>query len=368
MGIEVQDLRTISGHPSYHGWPTLCRRRDGRLLVVASAARQEHTCPFGQIWLMRSDDDGETWSAPRVLVNGPLDERDPGIMETSRGTLLISWFNSIQWVEVLDKLAAGGEHPGLELAAVAHWSKVRLLVEELGPRRHLGIWMMRSTDGGETWSSPYDSVVNSAHGPIELADGRLFHVGMKGIAAAEQPLEGFARGPLLGAAESTDDGVNWRWLGPIAVRPGDRSRHYLEPTAIELVDGRIVVQMRYHSSPEETPELLQMESIDGGRSWSIPRDVGFFGFPAHLLQLADGGLLTTYGHRRPPYGVQARVSRDGGRSWSAALVLSDDGLGRDLGYPTTVQFADGRLLTVWYDRFALDRPAVLRQATWRLTA
>jgi sialidase-1 len=74
----------------------------------------------------------------------------------------------------------------------------------------------------------------------------------------------------------------------------------------------------------------------------------------------------TYGHRREPRGNQARVSSDHGRTWSEALVISDDGVSADLGYPSTVQLADGLLLSVWYEAMKGYPKAVLRQATWRL--
>ena len=74
----------------------------------------------------------------------------------------------------------------------------------------------------------------------------------------------------------------------------------------------------------------------------------------------------SYGHRRPPFGNQARVSLDGGRTWSEPVVISGDGLGGDLGYPSTVELGDGSLLTVWYEVMKGSPRAVLRQARWRL--
>jgi hypothetical protein len=49
------------------------------------------------------------------------------------------------------------------------------------------------------------------------------------------------------------------------------------------------------------------------------------------------------------------------------LVISGDGLGGDLGYPSTVELDGGRLVTVWYELMR-DPPgkAVLRQASWSL--
>ena len=91
-----------------------------------------------------------------------------------------------------------------------------------------------------------------------------------------------------------------------------------------------------------------------------------FGLPSHLLRLRDDRILMTYGHRRAPYGNQARVSADNGKSWSDPMIVSGDGIGGDLGYPSTVELADGTLLTVWYETMAQPKLAVLRQAKWRL--
>jgi len=90
-----------------------------------------------------------------------------------------------------------------------------------------------------------------------------------------------------------------------------------------------------------------------------------WGLPSHLLRLRDGRLVMTYGYRRKPFGNQARLSTDGGRTWSAPITLSDDGMGGDLGYPSTVELADGTLLSVWYELMKDVRGAVLRQARWK---
>jgi hypothetical protein len=82
--------------------------------------------------------------------------------------------------------------------------------------------------------------------------------------------------------------------------------------------------------------------------------------------LKDGRLLMTYGHRRAPLGNQARLSEDQGRTWSAAMLISNDGSSTDLGYPSTVELDDGSLLTVWYESMKESPRAVLRQAHWRL--
>ena len=75
----------------------------------------------------------------------------------------------------------------------------------------------------------------------------------------------------------------------------------------------------------------------------------------------------TYGYRRAPFGNQARISEDQGRTWSEPLTVSADGVGGDLGYPSTVELEDGTLLSVWYEKMKTLPHAVLRQAHWRLT-
>ena len=42
-------------------------------------------------------------------------------------------------------------------------------------------------------------------------------------------------------------------------------------------------------------------------------------------------------------------------------------MGGDLGYPSTVELADGALLTVWYETMKEPKLAVLRQAHWKLS-
>jgi sialidase-1 len=135
--------------------------------------------------------------------------------------------------------------------------------------------------------------------------------------------------------------------------------------AVEATDGRIVLQLRNHNKAN-SGETLQSESDDGGRSWSQPHEIGVWGLPSHLVRLAGGRLVMTYGHRRQPFGCQARLSDDHGRTWSEPILVYGDGAGGDLGYPSTVELDDGALLSVWYEKMAGSPFAVLRQARWSL--
>ena len=108
--FQVDEIKTISLQSDrYHGWPTLIRRKNGELLVVCSGGRHSHVCPFGRVELIKSFDDGATWTYARTLLDGPIDDRDAGILETAKGTLLVTTFTSLAYEPGLQKAIAGAE-------------------------------------------------------------------------------------------------------------------------------------------------------------------------------------------------------------------------------------------------------------------
>ena len=349
--IEVDDLRVISHQPEYyHGWPTVVRRADGELILTWSGRREAHICPFGTVEMMRSRDSGTTWTFPRTLIDGPIDDRDSGVLETAKGSLIVTTFTSLAYqTHVMDK--------GKKLDDANWLAAHNRLPSDEARQNELGEWAIRSTDGGVTWSERIDTIVNSPHGPIQLTDGRLLYAGKK--------LWSDPR--TVGVAESKDDGLTWQWLADIPTREGDDAfGSYHELHAVECADGKIIAQIRNHNKVD-AGKTLQTASTDGGKTWSVPKSTGVYGLPSHLLRLKDDRIVMSYGHRRKPFGNQARISSDNGTTWSDALIISGDGPGGDLGYPSTVELDDGRLLSVWYEKLADSSRAVLRQAIWRLS-
>ncbi|MBN1394978.1 MAG: exo-alpha-sialidase [Pirellulales bacterium] len=356
----VHETKIISRQPDYyHGWPTIARRKNGELLVVYSGGRERHVGPFGRVEMMRSHDDGKTWGWPCVILDMEIDVRDAGVMETDKRTLLVTTFTSTAYLKRLEAEIKRAEEKKKGAWTPEHIDNWRAAHERLTDEQRkqlIGAWMIRSTDDGLTWSQPYKCPVDAPHGPIQLADGRQLYAGKE--------IGGDGR---IGVCQSTDDGQTWQWLAEIPARPGDDpAKDYHELHGVEAVDGRVIVQIRNHNKRNNN-ETLQTESSDGGRTWTAPHPIGAWGLPSHLLRLKDNRLLMTYGYRRKPYGNQARISADNGRAWSGPIVVSADGANGDLGYPSTVQLADGALLTVWYEQSHGGKfPAVLRQARWSL--
>ena len=360
---QVLETKTITPpEEPYAGWSTLARRADGELWVTWSGGRDGHVCPMGQVRAMTSKDDGATWTYPRVLLDSPLDDRDSGVMETAKGTLLVTTFTSLAYEADLAKslmYLPDGKGPSMrpmKSEVIARWQAAQNRLTAEQRKAELGEWVLRSTDGGLNFSARIATIVNSPHGPLQLKDGRLLYVGK----------QLWKPDGKIGAAESKDDGLTWTWLSEIPTRPGDDvKKGYHELFAIETDDGRIVTQIRNHNKPD-AGTTLQCESSDGGRTWTVPKSIDVWGLPSQLLKLKDGRLLMTYGHRRKPFGNQARISTDHGRTWSAPMIVSGDGTTGDLGYPATVELADGTLLTVWYENVKDLGKAVLRQAKWKI--
>jgi Neuraminidase (sialidase) len=358
--IEIVDLKVISWKPPlYHGWPTLARRANGELMLAFSGGRETHVCPFGRVEWMRSKDNGQTWSWPQVLYDGPIDDRDAGIVETARGSILVSTFTSLAYEPVMaraEKAKSGEPGAFLDPKLLLEWQAVHHRLSADERKKELGSYMLRSTDGGVTWSQRYEVPLNSPHGPTALRNGRVLYAG-----------KALWRDERVGICESTDDGVSWKWIATMPTRPNDLAKNYHELHLVEANEGVLICHIRNHNKPEDR-ETLQSESHDGGKTWTTPHAIGVWGLPSHLLRLRDGRLLMSYGHRRNPLGNQARVSSDNGKSWSAPVILSDDGISGDLGYPSTVECDDGMLVSVWYEVLKGSPLAQLRQARWRLRA
>ncbi len=287
-----------------------------------------------------------------MILDSPIDDRDAGLLETAKGTLLLTTFGSTGYRRA-GHLERYGQQPEKWKRAM-HAVPVDLGIKLAGAK------LLRSEDRGLTWSPPQDMPVNSPHGPMQLKDGRLLYPGVNfvGLGIDYKPDE-----RRVGAWESSDDGVTWSLAGFIPLRPGDQAIDYHELHGIEATDGTLVVLIRSHAK-RGPREMLQTDSRDGGKTWTVPRPIGLQGYPPHLTRLNDGRLLLSYDHRTPPYGVQARFSSDHGATWSEPVIITENPKKLDQGYPSTVQLDDHSFLSVWYEVSPGKKKAVLKQARW----
>ncbi|MGD9099424.1 MAG: sialidase family protein [Anaerolineae bacterium] len=329
---------------AYTCFPDIVRRRNGELLVTFRRAggfsvealrrgKYDHVDKGARIGVARSLDDGQTWQSVCIFAafDPECGEQDPSIAELADGTLLINFF---RWrvVPAAEKGRLG--YPARQQYD-GSWSDVE------------GPLVIRSFDGGTSWEDEPQRV-NSAPLPragtsdavLQLPDGAC----LMGIYGADYG------SPICRAylVRSTDGGERWGQPALIARDPAGRLS-FEEPALAQASDGHLLAMLRC-GEPRNYQYLYQARSYDGGQTWQDLHPTPMWGHPAHLLSLADGRLLCTYGYRRPPYGVRACVSVDDGKTWDIEheIVLRDDGESRDVGYPSTAQVADGGLVTVYY--------------------
>ena len=355
----------------YFGWPTITRMEDGTLAVVCSGLRTQHVCPWGKGVLNLSSDDGLTWSPPRVIHDTPLDDRDGGILSLGDGRLLASWFTSD--TRMYDDWCI--EHVSKD--ELQRWRATTDTWSDTTMKQWLGSWVAYSEDSGKTWGAPIRVPVNSPHGPIRLRSGALLYLGKRFVHGMTDMTEG----PIL-AAISEDAGRAWAPLGEVPIMPGTFSGSYHEPHVVELPSGKLIGMIRVQDwapdgwNGKGTPpfehagllvfSMMQSESLDGGRTWSTPRPLGFHGSPPHLMRHSSGALVLTYGYRLAPFGQRVAISRDDGATWEHDWILRDDGPDADLGYPATVELAGGDLLSVYYQKLAGDQKCSILWSRWRL--
>jgi hypothetical protein len=148
---------------------------------------------------------------------------------------------------------------------------------------------------------------------------------------------------------TVDGGKTWRLISYIGPEPAGYS---IMPSTVRTSHQELVTTLRrWEQGPPKRSWIEAWKSADDGASWTQLEnpvaDAGE-GNPPHLLRLADGRLCLTYGVRAKPYGMFARLSSDAGVTWGEPIVLRNDGGGRDIGYPRSVQRPDGRVVTIYY--------------------
>lgn len=203
-----------------------------------------------------------------------------------------------------------------------------------------GAYMTWSDDGGRSWQQrdlelPFTALLAPGMNSLQLADGTILFP----VYGAKKASD-FDRSWVL---RSTDYGESWQMIevGSLPDRPLN------EPAIVQTDSGRLLIVMRTGMGDDH---MWQAFSDDGGASWHSLRDTGVKGHPPDLLLLADGRILLSYGHRHTPMSVRAVVSADGGETWDVGHIweLRGDGGSTDLGYPHSVQLADGTMVTVYY--------------------
>ncbi len=348
---------TLFADPTvYSAWPDLIRAANGDLLVTFCST-DEHLGPNGRATLLRSSDDGYTWSQPQTIYDSPLDDRDIGLTRARDGTLGLHLWTTNWTTEAYRKLSPGSYPQPTIDAWIQHVESAAYQAAS----SHEGRWTLTSTDHGQSWHQRVRGP-DAVHGGIVLANGTW-------LTAAYREEKGNVA--IFTAPASTGPWTK----SSVITTPQSATLRFGEPHVAQLPTGRIVVAIRATSIPyDDSGEQLQFwvaTSDDQGRTWSPPVSSGRWGFPVHLTVLDDGRLLATYGYRRFPYGQRASLSRDG-INWQEypEIIIRADAPNRDLGYPASLEITPGEILTVYYQETGdpadtHSRPTI-QSTRWRL--
>jgi hypothetical protein len=279
-----------------------------------------------------SDDDGETWSKPRLVV----DSQAPHL-PIPRSVIVGNL-----WTDPLGRL----------------WFFFDQTMNHYDGRQGVWVSVCENPDAEQpAWSAPkrlwHGAVLNK---PTVLANGEWWLpvefpaiAGVGPMRFANQELE-----PLRGANVfvSADQGQTWTRRGCVRFPKPCWDEHMF----VELKDGRLWMLARTSSY------VMQSFSSDGGRTWTEP-SMPTFKHPRSrffIRRLSSGRiLLVKHGQtidgipgNNPDYGgnnrshLTAWLSEDEGTTWEGGLML-DERTG--ISYPDGFQSPDGTIY-ISYDR------------------
>lgn len=273
-----------------------------------------------------SDDDGETWSKPRLVVDSqakhlpiPRSVIVGNLWTDPRGRV---WFFFDQTMNHFDGRgglwAAVCENPDADQPA---WSAPRRLWHGSALNKPI----ILST--GE-WMLPVQLLQRNGNGPFGQA--KLF--------PELDPVRG------ANVFVSTDEGATWERRGHAVLPNPDWHEHMV----VERKDGSLWMLARTGKG------LVQTTSTDRGRTWATPEPPPGLSHPVarfHLRKLASGRVLLVK-HGDTPDAHEGRsklkafLSEDEGRTWKGGLMLDER---KGISYPDGFQAPDGRIY-ISYDR------------------
>lgn len=283
--------------------------------------------------VVTSEDDGHTWSSPRIAFDTPGPDR-------MRSDHVVCWMSPQDELWLMwNRYPHGLVDSGSSLWAITSYN---------------------SDAAHPTWTQPRKLAdeLNLLNRPTVLADGTwIFPTGNWTMDKPTIPSR-----PLI----STDAGRTFFPGGPLlSNEPNDFDEYMI----VEAMDGRLVTLNRHPQS------FLQSTSLDKGRTWTkqqpnslVHTNARFVFMKLHSgnwLLVKHGSLNSVSTHvssHEPNIGrthLTAYISTDEGETWSGGLELDE----RSISYPYGFQDQDGKIY-LSYERERFDNPEILL-ATFR---
>ena len=324
--------------PGHCAWPNLKVLKDGRTLAVLIFNQAGHGFAPGDIECWLSTDGGSTWK-----LGSAATQHEPETIRMNHAA----------------GLAANGDL----IVLTSGWSNLWPpgVPQTRGRFRYavLGPWLSRSPDGGLSWwvekgafpqktpagqlAVPFGDVQRAANGDLCVS-----------VYSDQGPWEKYNERKFRSYFyRSTDDGKTWG--APVVIGPDSN-----ETNILHLGQGKWLACARAGTGVEKRDYMELYASNDDGRVWVQQcKMTGYQQVNASLLRLRDGRVLFCYGDRASEpgkRGIEAKVSPDGGATWSEPIRVADWN-GADGGYPSSIQRADGKIVTAYYSSAGPGEPA-----------
>lgn len=322
---EPADIRRFIAVDNVCAWPQLAMLRNGTIAAVIHN-KPAHGGMEGDVDCWTSAD-GELWR-----LAGTPTQHEPNTIRMNH--------------------AAGLAGNGDLLVLCSGWTNEK---QPQRPKQDkfrddiLRSWVCRSSDGGRTWATHKEFPGPPApgwsefipFGPIFTGTDGALHTSCYAGEFTDPNKSTKTKSYRSWHFRSDDDGRTWRPTSVIGVKHNETSLFHLGGKRW-LAAARV-----------DAVELFR--SDDDGATWQGPQRVTARNeINAHLLRLKDGRLLLTYGNRvKDQFGVLAKLSSDEGATWSEPLRLAHT-LNTDCGYPSSVQRADGKIVTAYYAKGVMN--------------
>lgn len=336
----------------------------------------------GYLYFMKNPNTQPGIACVEFIYNeAPFPQCHASTIDETPGGLVAAWFGGTKegnkdvgiwvsrkesgtWTEPVEvatgKSPDGQQHPCWNPVLFQPQSGPLLLFYKVGPSPSTWWGMLiRSDDGGKTWSEPQRLPEGMAgpikNKPVMLSDGRL----LCGSSTEDQ-------GWRVHMEWTPDLGRTWEKTGPL----NDPDRvGAIQPAILKHRDGKLQMLCRTKQG-----KISEAWSSDGGRKWTemtlteLPNPNS--GIDA--VTLADGRHLLVYNPTSPPEGkwggprspLSVAVSEDG-KTWKAALVLENEP--GEYSYPAVIQAKDGLVHITYTWRRQKVKHVVVDPSTLQLT-
>jgi len=300
-----------------------------------SLSFMDHVSPRSHICLLNLDENLLQIEEEKIYPIDPeAGDQDVSLLNLGDGKVLVTGFS---WYPV----------PGY-IVKQRFQEKAEKIFSSTGCGfRYWGTFTGLSNDHGQSWEYDHKYITDShissegennqkigpTYGPVIDNNGELLLPVYEGDGTA-----------VLWS--SLDKGRSWRLKSTIASDP-QKSIKFQEPSIIKTPSGKLIAFMRTANAESR---LATAQSLDGGGSWKPYKLHGIKGQPFHALQINYSKILLSYGYREEPFGVRCRIldAECEGIDTAAEIIVRDDGVCADIGYPWAVQLADDRVMVCYY--------------------